>query len=112
MSVFSYGVIIRTTNMVVDKLAMKRKNVKEKVGAVMGGKILDLDIIRIKHEADQRIAETEDILQESEVKRQESEAKQQESDAKRQELEEQYRLLKEKYEKALLELEEFKAAPV
>ena len=50
MSVFSYNVIISLTHKVVYKLTMKHDKVQEKVGDVMGGKVLDLPEIRIFHE--------------------------------------------------------------
>ena len=43
---FSYGVIIRLINKVVHKMTMNRKNVQGKVGDIMGGKVLELDIIK------------------------------------------------------------------
>lgn len=55
LSSYSYGVIIRVTERVVYNLASGHKNVQEKVGEVMGGKVMDLDIIRMKHEADERL---------------------------------------------------------
>ena len=50
LSVFSYNVIISLTHKVVFKLTMKHDNVQEKVGDVMGGRVLDLPEIRIFHE--------------------------------------------------------------
>ena len=50
LSVFSYNVIISLTHKVVYKLTMKHDNVQEKVGDVMGGRVLDLPEIRIFHE--------------------------------------------------------------
>lgn len=50
LSVFSYNVIISLTHKVVYKLTMKHDKVQEKVGDVMGGKVLDLPEIRIFHE--------------------------------------------------------------
>ena len=50
LSAFSYGVIIRLINKVVHKMTMNRKNVQEKVGDIMGGKVLELDIIKARHE--------------------------------------------------------------
>ena len=50
LSAFSYNVIIRLTHKVVYKLTMKHTKVQEKVGGIMGGKVLDLPEIRIFHE--------------------------------------------------------------
>ena len=50
LSAFSYGVIIRLINKVVHKMTMNRKNVQGKVGDIMGGKVLELDIIKARHE--------------------------------------------------------------
>jgi len=50
LSVFSHNVIIRLTHKVVYKLTMKHTNVQEKVGAIMGGKVLDLPEIRVFHD--------------------------------------------------------------
>lgn len=51
LSVFSYDVIIRLTHKVVYKLTMNHAKVQEKVGDIMGGKVLDLPEIRLFHEA-------------------------------------------------------------
>ena len=50
LSGFSYGVIIALIHKVAYKMTVKRENVQRKVGDLMGGKVLDLDIIRAKHE--------------------------------------------------------------
>ncbi len=50
MSAYSYGVIIRLTHKVLYKLTMKHKAVQEKVGGVMGGKVLDLPEVRLYHQ--------------------------------------------------------------
>ncbi|WP_092058495.1 hypothetical protein [Butyrivibrio sp. INlla14] len=50
MSALSHNVIIRLTHKVVYKLTMKHDKVQDKVGGIMGGKVLDLPEIRIFHE--------------------------------------------------------------
>ena len=45
LSAYSYGVIIRLINKVAYKLNMKRENVQRKVGDIMGGRVLDLDVV-------------------------------------------------------------------
>ena len=50
LSAFCHNVIIRLTHKVVYKLTMKHTNVQEKVGAIMGGKVLDLPEIKVFHE--------------------------------------------------------------
>ena len=50
MSAFSCGVIINSTRRVLYKLMHKHERVQEKVGEIMGGKVLDLPEIRIFHE--------------------------------------------------------------
>lgn len=47
---YSKEIIRDLTNKVVWNLAKKYENVKEGIGDIMGGKVLDLDIIRAKHE--------------------------------------------------------------
>ncbi len=50
LSPYSYGVIIRLTHKVLYKLTVKHKAVQEKVGGVMGGKVLDLPEVRLYHQ--------------------------------------------------------------
>ena len=50
LSAYSYGVIIRLTHKVLYKLTTKHKAVQEKVGGVMGGKVLDLPEVRLYHQ--------------------------------------------------------------
>ncbi|WP_022780126.1 hypothetical protein [Butyrivibrio sp. AE3009] len=50
LSAYSYGVIIRLTHKVLYKLTIKHKTVQEKVGGVMGGKVLDLPEVRLYHQ--------------------------------------------------------------
>ena len=50
LSAFSHNVIIRLTHKVIYKLTMKHTNVQEKVGGIMGGKVLDLPEIRVFHD--------------------------------------------------------------
>ncbi|WP_026488047.1 hypothetical protein [Butyrivibrio sp. XBB1001] len=50
LSALSHNVIIRLTHKVVYKLTMKHDKVQDKVGGIMGGKVLDLPEIRIFHE--------------------------------------------------------------
>ena len=45
LSAYSCGVIIRLINKVAYKLNMKRENVQRKVGDIMGGRVLDLDVV-------------------------------------------------------------------
>ena len=63
LSAYSYGVIIRLTHKVVYKLTMKHKVVQEKVGGVMGGKVLDLPEVRLYHQG------VEEGLKEGEAER-------------------------------------------
>jgi hypothetical protein len=51
LSAFSFSVIINMTEKVLDKLAHKHGTVRRKVGEQMGGRVLDLPIIRAYHEA-------------------------------------------------------------
>ncbi len=51
LSAFSFSVIINMTKKVLDKLAHKHGTVRRKVGEQMGGRVLDLPIIRAYHEA-------------------------------------------------------------
>ena len=53
LSTFSRGVIIDLTNRVTQKLTMNYDNVRRKVGEFMGGKVMDLDIIRERREGRQ-----------------------------------------------------------
>ena len=46
LSAYSYGVIIRLIDKVAHKITMNRKNVQRKVSDIMGGKVLDLDIVK------------------------------------------------------------------
>ena len=50
LSDFSCGVIISLIHRVAYKMTVNRKNVQRKVGDLMGGKVLDLEIIRARHE--------------------------------------------------------------
>lgn len=50
LSSLSYGVIIRLTHKVIYKFLMKHRNLQEKVGDFMGGKVLELPEIRAFHE--------------------------------------------------------------
>ena len=50
MSALSHNVIIRLTHKVVYKLTMKHDKVQDKVGGIMGGKVLDLPEIKVFHE--------------------------------------------------------------
>lgn len=47
---FACGVIISLTHKVLYKLTMKQEAVQQKVGDIMGGKVLDLPIIRVYHD--------------------------------------------------------------
>ncbi len=49
LSSLTYGVIISLTHRVLHKLTMKQKSVQEKVGDIMGGKVIDLPILREYH---------------------------------------------------------------
>ncbi len=51
LSPLSYSVIMRLTNSVAYKLTVKQEKVQNKVGAFMGGKVLDLPEIRIFKQA-------------------------------------------------------------
>ena len=46
LSAFSKGVIISLIHKVAYKMTMARENVQKRVGDIMGGRVLDLDIIR------------------------------------------------------------------
>ncbi len=50
LSAFSRGVIIKLIKEVNEKLTNKYKNVNERVGEYMGGKVLDIDIIKAHDE--------------------------------------------------------------
>lgn len=50
LSAFSKGVIISLIHKVAYKMTMKRENVQKRVGDIMGGRVLDLDIIRVHRE--------------------------------------------------------------
>ncbi len=50
LSAFSKGVMIRMTMKVLYKLANNYKMIQKEVGEYMGGRVLDLDIIRARHE--------------------------------------------------------------
>ena len=52
LSAFSKDVIIMLIEHVIRKLAENHESIQRKVGDLMGGQVLDLDIIRIKHEAE------------------------------------------------------------
>ena len=62
LSQFSYGVIISLIQKVAYKMTMKRETVQKKVGDIMGGRVLELDIIKARHEglAEGRMEERED----------------------------------------------------
>ncbi len=47
-------VIIQMIKRVADKLAMKHNNVKQKVGGLMGGQVIDLDIFQAEDKAEER----------------------------------------------------------
>ncbi len=50
MSAYSKDVIIRLINKVIYKQLMKYKSTQKRVGVLMGGKVLDLDVIRAHDE--------------------------------------------------------------
>ena len=50
LSSFSHGVIIRMIHKVVYKLAINRENVQKRVGDIMDGRVLELDIIKAHRE--------------------------------------------------------------
>ena len=50
MSAYSKDVIIRLINKVVHKQLLKYKSTQKRVGDLMGGKVLDLDVIRAHDE--------------------------------------------------------------
>jgi len=50
LSAYSKDVIIRLINKVVHKQLMKYKSTQKRVGDLMGGKVLDLDVIRAHDE--------------------------------------------------------------
>lgn len=55
LSAYSKNVIMKASRSVMTKLANRQKNVTERLGDVMGGgKVMDLDIIRIKHAAEDK----------------------------------------------------------
>ncbi len=78
LSSYVFGVIISMTHKVIYKLTMKHTVVHQKVGDVMGGKVLDLPIIRAYHEGQaegqaEGRAERERLEREIEVLRKEIE---------------------------------------
>ena len=50
LSQFSHGVIISLIHKVMYKMNVKRSNIRERIGDIMGGKVLELDIIKARHE--------------------------------------------------------------
>ena len=50
MSAYSKDVIIRLINKVIHKQLMKYQSTQKRVGDLMGGKVLDLDVIRAHDE--------------------------------------------------------------
>ena len=50
LSQFSHGVIISLIQKVMYKMNVKRSNIRERIGDIMGGKVLELDIIKARHE--------------------------------------------------------------
>lgn len=42
--------MIRLIHKVMYKLTMNRKNVQRRVGDIIGGKVLELDIVKARHE--------------------------------------------------------------
>lgn len=53
LSVFTKNVIMESTERVTAKFAKKQKRIVEKVGDIMGGRVMDLEIIRVKHAAEE-----------------------------------------------------------
>ena len=85
LSSYSHGVIMEASRRVLNKLAHSEHEIKEKVGGIMGGKVMDLEIIRVKHQLDKE-------------------------KAKNKRTEEQNQLLQEENERLRRELEQMKAA--
>ena len=50
LSVFSHSVIISLTHKVAYKLTFSRKHLNKKVGDIMGGKVMDLEVIKAHNE--------------------------------------------------------------
>ena len=50
LSQFSHGVIISLIHKVMYKMNVKRSNIRERIGDIMGGKVLELDIIKARPE--------------------------------------------------------------
>ncbi|WP_155243800.1 hypothetical protein [Butyrivibrio fibrisolvens] len=64
LSALSHNAIIRLTHKVVYKLSMKHDKVQEKVGGIMGGKVLDLPEFRVFREGkEEGLKEGEEIRQ-------------------------------------------------
>lgn len=73
MSSASYSVIISLTHSVLHKLMKDHEIVKEKVGDLMGGKVLDLPILRVYHDGQAKGEEIGMAKGEAERKRLEEE---------------------------------------
>ncbi len=54
MSTLSMGVIVRLIEMVACKLNSQRPKIRERMSGIMGGQVLDLDVLRIKHEEEEK----------------------------------------------------------
>ena len=120
LSSYSHGVIMEASRRVLNKLAHSEHGIKEKVGGIMGGKVMDLEIIRVKHQLDRKIAQIAKLeeknaavirrSQEIEEQKEAAILKGKEIDMRRVEAEEQNQLLQKEVERLRRELEQMKAA--
>jgi hypothetical protein len=108
LSALSHNAIIRLTHKVVYKLSMNHEKVQEKVGGIMGGKVLDLPDFKVFREGKAeglKEGKAEGLkegkaegLKEGEAKRQEMAEEIKEGEAKRQQMAEEIEALKRELE--------------
>jgi hypothetical protein len=96
LSALSHNAIIRLTHKVVYKLSMNHDKVQEKVGGIMGGKVLDLPDFKVFREGKaEGLAEG---LQMGEEKRQQMAEEIKEGEEKRKQMAEEIEALKRELE--------------
>lgn len=71
LSILSFGVIIRFSYIIIMKLTSKQTKLHERIGDVMGGKIVELDIIKAVDEARKEEAEKWERKEKEEARRRE-----------------------------------------
>ena len=84
LSGLSYGIVVRLIHQVAHKLTINKEKINGRIGEIMGGKVLDLDVIRAYHEG-QKQGKQQGIEQgiEQESKRTEEERKRAEKECMR-----------------------------